>query len=500
MRLPIHARVDRDAHHESIDSSSHVRAGIAWFQLDFQGCWAAHDSSSIDDLSPAPSPPPHHSVKTSLAGLLGYLRSAVDSARSSLDLSFLPPFCDQAVTSAANVLVGVILARSCEKSEFGLYTLGLTIIMFGLNFQTAVIWTPYTVFVPRLPSRARALYAGSTLIHQLVSSAALVVGLGAFVLVFGSRFGDQRFGYLFFILCVTAGPYLFREYCRRVSFANLNFISALKLDTVVAVSQISLMLLFMQQFRLSATIVFLLVAFSSGIPAVVWIIVNKSIFSVRSGQILKDWIKNWAFGRWIFASSMLWSVQAYATPWVIAHTSGLEMAGAWAACIGAIAIGNPILLATQNYIGPTLSNSFAKHGTRQFSSQVIRFVLMIGIASVIFLLMFAFFGQDLISLMYGSAYGGLGLVLLLLAFNFSFSVVQVPFTSALLIFNRVRLDFAVNLVTLIVFSVSVLPSVRHFGLLGGAGVLALCSGTSVCIKAVSFLWISVHAGETGANS
>ena len=74
---------------------------------------------------------------------------------------------DQAVASITNFVTGVIIARATSKEEFGLYMLGFTLIMLMTDLQTSLIATPYMVYAPRLKGTEQALYAGSTLIHQL---------------------------------------------------------------------------------------------------------------------------------------------------------------------------------------------------------------------------------------------------------------------------------------------------------------------------------------------
>ena len=52
---------------------------------------------------------------------------------------------DQAIVSAVNFLTGVIIARTCSKEGFGLYTLGFSIMLFVVNMQGALI-PPLTWF------------------------------------------------------------------------------------------------------------------------------------------------------------------------------------------------------------------------------------------------------------------------------------------------------------------------------------------------------------------
>src|ERR1700678_1492904 len=84
---------------------------------------------------------------------------------------------DQAVSSAANFVTGVIIARACSKEELGLDIPGFSLILMMTDFQTSLITTPYMVYAPRLKGRAHALYTGSTLIHQLALCLATMLGV-----------------------------------------------------------------------------------------------------------------------------------------------------------------------------------------------------------------------------------------------------------------------------------------------------------------------------------
>lgn len=46
---------------------------------------------------------------------------------------------DQAIVSVTGFVMGIIVARTCDKTEFGLFVLGLTILTFALSLQSSVI-------------------------------------------------------------------------------------------------------------------------------------------------------------------------------------------------------------------------------------------------------------------------------------------------------------------------------------------------------------------------
>src|SRR5262249_42338575 len=99
---------------------------------------------------------------------------------------------DQGVASATNFLTTIIIGRACLPQELGLYTLGLSLAAIVMMIPKAIIWTPFTTFLPSMSERDRQRYAGSTLAHQVIFgvSAACLITLVGIVAVPLTRTGN----------------------------------------------------------------------------------------------------------------------------------------------------------------------------------------------------------------------------------------------------------------------------------------------------------------------
>src|ERR1700761_8877729 len=150
---------------------------------------------------------------------------------------------DQGVASITNFVTGVIIARATSKQEFGLYMLAFTLILTVTDIQTSLIATPYMVYGPRLKGRAQALYAGSTLLHQIAFSLVvmLAIGVGAVLTRYG--LGPAGIGPVLWVLLAVISLIIFREFVRRICFARLKVGAALAFDTVVGIGQVGGLLL-----------------------------------------------------------------------------------------------------------------------------------------------------------------------------------------------------------------------------------------------------------------
>jgi len=133
----------------------------------------------------------------------------------------LVTLADQAVVSMTNFVTGVIIGRACTKDEFGLYMLGLSIMLYVTNLQTSLILTPYMILSPRLQGDAHALYTGSTLIHQFALSALAMLWLAVGGVVLSLGMGPQGLVPVVWSLVVVIAFILLRDYARQVCFAQL---------------------------------------------------------------------------------------------------------------------------------------------------------------------------------------------------------------------------------------------------------------------------------------
>src|ERR1700722_4800229 len=72
---------------------------------------------------------------------------------------------DQALTSAENFVVGVILVRNCSKAEFGLFALGYGVLVLGWSLIAALITAQMSAVFSResLNSEERKIQCGSLL-------------------------------------------------------------------------------------------------------------------------------------------------------------------------------------------------------------------------------------------------------------------------------------------------------------------------------------------------
>jgi O-antigen/teichoic acid export membrane protein len=396
---------------------------------------------------------------------------------------------DQAVASATNFATGIIIARTCTQEELGLYMLGFSVILLVTDMQTSLISTPYMVYAPRLKGRAHALYTGSTLLHQLSFSLVVVCALTcvAFVATMGA--GPRGLGPVLWALVASLAFVLLREYARRVCFARLKILTAFLFDTCIAVGQIGGLLLLARYHSLSASRAFWMIGSACGVALMWWLWSDREFYHPRIIESRADLKKNWAFGKWVFASGLVWAISMNLYPWFLAAFHGAASTGVWAACLGVVFVGNPALLGIQNLVGPKIAHEYAAAGPQALRRLVLTITSAISLPVSLLCFALVLWGGRLMTLLYGSQYVGNSRVVAILALSLLISAPAFSFSRALYATERADLDFLVNFAALFVMATLGFWLVRAFGPLGAAfGLLGGNFATSA-LKAGAYLRI-----------
>jgi O-antigen/teichoic acid export membrane protein len=402
---------------------------------------------------------------------------------------------DQAAASATNFATGIIIARTCSQEELGLYMLGFSVILLVTDLQTSLISTPYMVYAPRLKGRAQALYTGSTLLHQLSFSLVIAVALlcGAIAATVGV--GPRGLGKVLWALVAAISLIALREYARRACFARLNLLTVFLFDACIAIAQIGGLLFLARFHALSASRAYWVIGSACGIPLLWWLWSDRKFCHPRIGESWADLKKNWAFGKWVFASGLAWALGMNLYPWFLAAFRGAASTGIWAACLGVASVGNPALLGIQNLMGPKIAHEYAAAGPAALRRLVLKITAAISLPASLLCLTLTLCGGRLISLVYGSRYAGNNKVVAILALSVLISVPAFCFSRALYACERADLDFLANFAALFVMITLGFWLVRVFGPLGAAfGLLAGNVATSA-IKAGAYLRIQTRKSK-----
>ncbi len=394
---------------------------------------------------------------------------------------------DQAAASATNFVTGIIIARACSKEELGLYMLGFSLILLLTDFQTSLITTPYMVYAPRLKGHAHALYTGSTLIHQLAFCLITMIGVICGAVVVSKGFGPRGLGPVLWALALVIALIMLREHARRVSFARLELRTAFLFDISIAVGQVGGLLLLARFGWLSASRAYWVIGLVCGIAVLGWLWSDRGFYDPRLKQSLVDLKKNWILGKWVFASGLVWAVSMNLYPWILTIFHGVASTGVWAACLGVVSVGNPVLIGIQNLVGPKIAHAYAEKGPTALRGLLLKIAVITAIPMMLLCAAMFIWGGRLLILLYGRQYAGNAMVVTILALNLLVTAAAFCLSRALFAIDRANVDFLVNFAALLMMVTFGLWLVRADGPFGAALGLLAANFVSSAIRAGAFL-------------
>jgi len=387
---------------------------------------------------------------------------------------------NQAIVSATNFFTGAIVARACAKETFGVYMLGFSIVLFLIGTQDSLILSPYTVYNPTLKGNDGARYAGSTLIHHFTFSAIVTLVLGVASALLSLGIGPQNLPPVLASLAVVITFILLRDYARRFCFANLRMNVAIVIDSSVGVAQIAGLLLLFHLGMLSASNAYLVIGFVCCLISLGWLAWTRKRFILIFSSSISDFAKNWSYGKWLFAGSIVYMVSVQLYPWILVSFYGPAAVATLAACLGLVTLVNPLTLGISNFIGPKMAHAYIQ-GIEELGQVVIKTTIFIVAVFGIVSMVIIFYGDQFIVLIYSPKYAGNGLIVLLLAISKFIIAAATPFGYALRTMERTDVTFKCGLIQLVITVSLGLGLVKMYGPLGVAYSYLLNSLTTCLV-------------------
>ncbi len=316
-------------------------------------------------------------------------------------------------------------------------------------------------------------YFGSTLGIQIYYSIAVVAGLAIVGGVAAFTPSDSGVVSVVWALSAVIGFILLREFIRKTCFAHLNYRTALILDSVVAVLQISGLLVVASMGWMTAARSFMVIGVVTAVAGLAWLSgsLNAIVFSVPA--LKKALAKNWSLGKWLLASTLLWESNILLYPWLLAAFHGTASTGVWAAGFGVVSMANPLLLGMQNLVGPRMAHTYAEGGKKALDRYLVRATLLFtGFVAPLAVFLFLF-ADWVIVFVYGAEYTGRGIVIMPLAVDLLLAPALFAMSRALVVVDRAKLDFLTNWISLIVFlsiGIQLAESYSYFGVALGVAI------------------------------
>jgi O-antigen/teichoic acid export membrane protein len=375
---------------------------------------------------------------------------------------------DQAVVSGASFLTTVLIGRSTDAGQLGVYSLGISLVVSLVTIQDSLISLPYTIQLHH-PIGTPAESAGSSLMHCCLLSALGIAVVAAAGLGLISRGAESELVALTWTLAGVVPFALLRQFGRRFAFAHLNMRQALMIDVPIAVIQLTGLLWLAWTGRLSSVTACLILGAACASTAIAWLYLARGNFAIRTDQLRAAMKQSWNLGKWFFATQITLLVQGNISYWLLSAVTGATATGVYAACMSVVSLANPLIVGLDQVLMPSAVRAFKERSSAGLWSEVIRASLLLGAATTLPCAVVLFAGEDVMRLLYHThEYEGQGHAVMVLALALPASAMGIPASNALATMERPRPIFVAGLLAAVVTAFLVLCLAVEWGVTGAA--------------------------------
>lgn len=321
---------------------------------------------------------------------------------------------DQALVSGTNFLTGLLLARYTTKSEFGVYVLAYSAMIFMNELQGALITGPMMVLGAAREEEEFSLYATTLGVVQLAAGVALA--LIAFAAVGVMALIPSTEGLRGAFLGIAAAVFFvqIQEFVRRVLFTRLRPAATLANDLIFRGLQLAgvagLLVLGRRAGAgeagwLGARNAFLVMAGAAALAGAFGVFQVREYLRMGLAGARGFLKENWRFGRWGLISSGV----------TVGYTQAMYVIlGAFAGTEGVASLEGPrlvvapcilVMIGWSNVVGPVAARKFALNGPRSMvrflRGAAVPLLLLVGAILTVVLV----FPTEALSLVLGRKFG-----------------------------------------------------------------------------------------------
>ncbi|WP_010180128.1 lipopolysaccharide biosynthesis protein [Aquimarina agarilytica] len=343
---------------------------------------------------------------------------------------------DQFFMSITTLLISVVLARVFDKTDYADLVLLFSVTLFVLGFQSALISRPYAINLNDVGELEQDSFYNSNVLFKLCFTIAIILLFPiVFFLFFKKDYNILKLVLFLFYIVSHTTFYFVREtmLSERKTKQNLYYglTCSLSLLTVLVVI-FFLKIKKIEFFLISFSLIYFLVSS-------VYFILNSKRLALKIKALQNDFKKNWEVGKWLVGANVLFHFSSEIYPWLLLYLSTKDNIAILGVLLSVANIINPLLTAISSYLLPL----FVKNNKNyiNLSRAVKKWSLLFSLMSILLIIIGCFFGQSIISMLFGEKYNNLGI---LIVFPFVVQAINIffqPYKIALNAIKRTDVNF-----------------------------------------------------------
>lgn len=349
---------------------------------------------------------------------------------------------EQGFSSITFFIITMLLARAVSKEEFGLYILGLTLIMISQGFQGALITTPYAILYHNHKNNNKGdefTKFSFYMQHAFIFIFSILFMITAIYFYLLNEELLMIFTFFLYLYFIGYSYYFFNKSLLITQFnIKNNFIFCILIYTM----SLFIMFIFYYKESLSINLALSIFGVTSLFISVIFInITYKQFYFNKISCLHKSafFKENWDLGKWMIGSNFafIFSIQVF--PWLLLFFWDLKSVAELGVVLGATRILTPAIQGLSSFLLPKLTQY--THSIYKFKNIFTKIFLLTQVTSIILVLIGFFYGNIIIELLYSSKYENLGILITLGFLIQGLNIINMPIKISLNAFKRTDIGF-----------------------------------------------------------
>lgn len=380
-------------------------------------------------------------------------------------------FTDQGLISGTSFGLGLVITRICGTEMYGTFTLYWMVFLFLQGISIAYIGLPMQVVSQEQPNPKKYLENNLQLSNILLLFIGLCLYIGFSIYDSFIETSPKNLGFWGFpiLICLALKQDIHRKYFYTLQQNKNN----LWIDLIGYGLQIPLLLIFSSLYKLQL----IHIVWALGIPLALsqclfYLLKPKNTCSFFFENL--PFKKNWNYGKYLISTNILQWFSGNFLIITAATTLGNNAVGIIRIFQNFMGVLHVLFLTMDNIIPPKAANLLHTKGTQSLIQYFKKVTLSTGGIYLLILAAIGLFGQKLLIILYGEAYGSNGYLL-----NYFIIIYVFVFlgTIAQILIKTLQLNqgiFIAYILTVIATAIMANPLIDNFGILGviyGLGIL-----------------------------
>jgi O-antigen/teichoic acid export membrane protein len=389
-------------------------------------------------------------------------------------------FCglaDQAVVSLTNFLLAFFLIKNGPKEDYGLYSIGYTVILLAIGLNNALITTQMTVKAPQKSVGEQNVYCANLLVGQsIIFALLLITGVVATLLLGRFQVLERNLVFFSIFVGIASAAAVYQDFFRRFFYLKLRPNVVLSLDVVQGM--IIFAFLFAIKFGLPSsdwpTTTIICYAAAACVAGTIGLCYAKLHFFAGLNPVWVAIKEAWMNGKWALSGVIITHLQTQSYTYFLAGVAGTaRVAEANAARLLLSPLG---LLSTGLTVVFLPRLAIMKHNQEYKVMHTVAsylLLVLVGTVTVYSLTVFAF--KDwIITIFLKKEYGDIGFFILLWSIVFLFQMIRSNASILLQVFLAFRALTLANIPSAVLVVASSYFLIHSFGVTGG--LISLAAG------------------------